>query len=148
MTLPPPPTVITSRREPVHPPAHYTAWAGGTAPGIPVDVQWQERPLPPEPTKFWGVGRTYDHAWSHIRVQQQVALNQWAYPSGMAPHFLPGMKSNPGSLVTFQAVGGQNPIGSRVTINSPGQSKLSDQLQLAAPYALSANLGANYIKLA
>lgn len=138
-----PTAYITARREPVHNPAHFPTFV--VAPGAVVDVDIQSRPLPVEQSAFWGVGRTFDHAWPHQRVQQQMAISEWQYAAGMAPHFLPGMKSIPGSLITFQSVGAQNAIGQRVTVQPNAQVKLSDQTQLVAPFTAPNNLA--YLKL-
>lgn len=141
-----PTAVVTTRREPVHDPAHFVVPPSSVAPGAPVNVAPQSRPEPVEQSAFWGVGRTFDHAWPHQRIQQQLAIGEWQYPGGgMLANFLPGMKANPGSLVTFQAVGGQNAIGQRVNVNPPRTGKLSDQTQIAPVQV--APLNAAYLKL-
>lgn len=145
-TTPHPTAVITTRRIAVHNPAHFPIFAGSVAPGAPVHMDFQPRPLPVEQSAFWGVGRTFDHAWPHERVQQQLAIGIWQYPMGMLRNFLPGMKSNPGSLITFQSVAGQNPIGTRVNITPAQQTKLSDQAAIAPVFSMPFN--ANYLKLA
>lgn len=140
-----PTAIITARREPVNNRAHYPIFAPGVAPGVPVNIAPQSRPLPVEQSAFWGVGRTFDHAWPHQRIAQQLAIGEWQYPGGMAQNFLPGMKAVPGSLITFQSIGAQNPIGERVNVNPPPTSKLSDQTTI--PAVQIAPLNATYLKL-
>jgi hypothetical protein len=146
MSTPHPTAIITTRREPVHSPAHFPIFQQSVAPGVAVSIAPQSRPEPVEQSAFWGVGRTFDHAWPHQRVQQQLAISQWQYPGGSLPNFLPGMKATPGSLITFQSVGGQNAIGQRININPPSQAKLSDQTQIAPVQTLPLNPA--YLKLA
>jgi hypothetical protein len=142
-----PTAVVTTRREPVHNPAHFPIFQQSVAPGVAVTVAPQSRPLPVEQSAFWGVGRTFDHAWPHQRVQQQLAISEWQYPGGgMLANFLPGMKAAPGALIAFQSVGGQNAIGQRVNVNPPRQVKLSDQTQIAPVQILPLNPA--YLKLA
>lgn len=136
-----PTAVVVTRQEAIHDPAHYAA--GPAAPGIPVEVYPQERPLPVEQSDFWPVGKTFDHAWPHQRIQMSLAIPEWL--SVMGWPFLPGMRAEPGALIAYQSFGSQGPIQDRTAIDVPTQVKLSDLTAVAGSIGMP--IDASYLKL-
>lgn len=138
-----PPTAYVERS--YRPPGNAGRWADmQITQRVPVQLTQQDPPqVNPISTRFWGVGKTLDHAWAHINLFQ--TLNLQTIPAIQAWHQCGIVPKVASAMVIDMGRGRQNPIMARTNIDQPPTMAYGSKAAVKAPPTYM--LPPNYMKL-